>query len=263
MQIIRVRLINSSEKLKGCEKAPVEVLKELKNIKSNEKGKIIDFKKLSLEEIHVDLENLEEANELIFENSKEAFEKNEKVFFIGGDGCISYSIFRGLEKVQENSMLIVFDSHSDCFEQTNFAEDRNWLRKLVEKGFEGRKIILISARNLSEEETEFIKANGINLINLEILEEEIQGVCDIIMERARNSGGFYISIDMDCLDSVFSPGVNYPEVGGLTSRQLIYLIKRLSLLKNFRGADIVEINPDKDINRMTIKLGAKLLSEMI
>jgi len=263
MEIIRVRLTNSSEKLKGCEKAPVDILKELKNIKSNEKGKIIDFKKLNLEEIHVDLENLEEANELIFENSKEAFEKNEKVFFIGGDGSISYSILKAFEKVQENSMLIVFDSHSDCLEETHFAGDKNWLRKLVEKGFEGRKIILISARNLSEEEIQFIKENEITLISMEVLEEEIAGVCDIVMERARASGGFYISIDMDCLDFAFAPGVNYPEVGGLTSRQLIYFVKRLSLLKNFRGADIVEINPDKDINKMTIKLGAKLLSEMI
>ncbi|MEK6935399.1 MAG: arginase family protein [Nanoarchaeota archaeon] len=263
MQIIRVRLINSSEKLKGCEKAPIEVLKELKNIKSNEKGKIIDFKKLNLEEIHVDLENLEEAIELIFENSKEAFEKNEKVFFIGGDGSISYSILKAFEKVQEDPMLIVFDSHSDCFEGTLLAEDRNWLRKLIEKGFEPKRIVLISARNLSEEEIQFIKENKITIIHLETFEEEIQGVCDIVMERAKTSGGFYISIDMDCLDSAFAPGVNYPEVGGLTSRQLIYFVKRLSLLKNFRGADLVEINPDKDINRMTIKLGAKLLSEMI
>jgi len=67
----------------GSEKAPVEVLKELRNIGSNEKGKIIDVDRLNLEEIHVDLDNLEEANHLIYENSKEIFEKNPKAFFIG------------------------------------------------------------------------------------------------------------------------------------------------------------------------------------
>ena len=46
-------------------------------------------------------------------------------------------------------------------------------------------------------------------------------------------------------------------------KTLIYFVKRLNLLNNFKGADIVEVNPDKDICGITVKLGAKLLSEMI
>jgi len=83
------------------------------------------------------------------------------------------------------------------------------------------------------------------------------------MERARNSSGFYISIDIDSVDPAFAPGTGYIEPGGLSSRELIYFIKRLSLLNNFRGGDIVEINPDLDNRNMTVKLGAKILSEMI
>lgn len=83
------------------------------------------------------------------------------------------------------------------------------------------------------------------------------------MERARDSKGFYVSLDIDCVDPGFAPGVNNLEPGGLSSRELIYFIKRLSILDNFRGGEIVEINPEKDINKMTVKLGAKLLGEMI
>ena len=92
---------------------------------------------------------------------------------------------------------------------------------------------------------------------------ELEEICDMIMERARQASGFYVSIDIDCVDPAFAPGTGYLEPGGLSSRELIYFIRRLSLLENFRGADIVEINPDKDINRITIKLGARLLAEMI
>ena len=98
---------------------------------------------------------------------------------------------------------------------------------------------------------------------LKVLREELEGVCDLVMERARKSGGFYISIDIDCVDPGFALGACDLEPGGMSSRDLIYFVKRMVLLENFRGADIVEINPDKDINEMTIKLGAKLLSEMI
>jgi arginase family enzyme len=83
------------------------------------------------------------------------------------------------------------------------------------------------------------------------------------MERAKISGGFYVSIDIDSVDPAYAPGTNELEPGGLSSIDLIYFIKRLKLLGNFRGADIVEINPSKDINGSTVKLGARLLGEMI
>ncbi|MFA7707968.1 MAG: arginase family protein [Candidatus Pacearchaeota archaeon] len=263
MQIIRVRLINSVDKTFGCEEAPVEVLKELKKIELNEKAKEINFNNLNLEEIHVDLNNLEEANYLIFENSIEIFEKNHKALFIGGDHSISFSILRAFNRTQENPLLIVFDAHADCCEETNFANDRNWLRKLIESGFDGKKVILISTRKLLAEEIDFIKQQEMTLISMDVLQEDLNGVCDLIMERARGSDGFYISTDLNCVDPAYAPGASCLESGGMSSRDLIYFIKRLVLLNNFRGADVVEINPSKDINKMTIKLGAKLLSEMI
>jgi agmatinase len=263
MEIIRVRLINSLGKTKGCEKAPVEVLKKLRDIGSSESGKLIDVGSLNLEEIHVDLSNVEEANHLIFENSKEAFEKNFKVFFVGGDHSISYSIGRAFDKIEPRPLLIVFDAHADCMEAGKEPTHEEWLRKLVEEGFNPLDIILLSARNLWDEEIRFLKENNILVIGMDVLGEDLEGVCDIVMERARKASGFFVSIDIDSVDPAFAPGTGYPEPGGMSSRDLIYFIKRLALLENFRGADIVEINPDKDINEMTTKLGAKLLSEMI
>lgn len=263
MEIIRVRLINSKDD-SGCQEAPVEVLKGLREIGSSEGGKIIDVDTLNLEEIHVDLEDLEEANHLIFENSNESFEKNFKTLFIGGDHSLSYSIIKAFEKVEENPLLIIFDAHADCLDDESiFATNRNWLRKVVEQGFDPSKIILISGRSFSKEELEFLEGNKITLIKMDVLQEELSEVCDLVMERAKSSGGFYISLDMDSIDPGFAPGVNNPEPGGMGSRDLIYFIKRLAMLDNFRGADIVEVNPSKDINGMTVKLGAKLLGEMV
>jgi arginase family enzyme len=263
MQIIRVRLINGNGLTTGSEKAPPEILKELKEIGSSEKGKIIDFPKLNLEEIHVNLENLEEANYLIFRESKEFFEKNFKTFFIGGDHSISHPVLKAFNKIEHNPLLIIFDAHADCLTSSKFPDNRNWLRKLVEDGFNPKNIILISARNLSEDERIFLKEKEITCIGMDLLKEDLDGICDLIMERARKSSGFYISIDIDSVDPAFAPSANQIEPGGLSSRELIYFIKRFILLNNFKGADIVEINPDKDVNRMTIKLGAKILGEMI
>jgi arginase len=263
MQIIRVRLINSMGKTNGCEKAPVEVMKALRKIGSSETGKEIDVDGLNLEEIHVDLDNLEEANYLIFKNAKEAFERNKKVFFIGGDHSISYPLVKAFGKVEDNPLLIVFDAHADCIEPGKEPTHEEWLRGLVEQGFPGDKIILISARNFYDNELEFINKHKITLISMGVLQEDLQGVCDLVMERARSANGFYVSIDIDAVDPAHAPGVAYAEPGGMSSRDLIYFMKRLNLLDNFRGADIVEINPDKDFNEITVKLGAKLLAEML
>ena len=264
MQIIRVRNINSGGRTNGCEKAPVAVLDALKNIESNERGKLIEFEKLNLEEIHVNFEDIEEANHLIFENSRLAFERNFKTILIGGDHSIDYPIIKAFCKNEKNPLLIVFDAHADCKSGSGkIPMHEEWLHRLVEEGFDAGSVILVGTRDVGEEELEFIKKNKINIIKMDILQEDLAGICDLIMERARNSSGFYISIDIDCVDPAFAPGACDIEPGGLSSRELIYFIKRLSLLENFKGADIVEINPDKDVNEMTVKLGAKILGEMM
>ena len=73
MQIIKTRMINGLGKTKGCEKAPVEILKVLKKMGSSEDGDIFDYNKLNLEEIHVDLNKIKQANDLIFKNSNYSF----------------------------------------------------------------------------------------------------------------------------------------------------------------------------------------------
>ena len=250
-------------KTNGCENAPVEILKALKEIGVNENKKIIEFDKLNLEEIHVDLNNLEESNWLIKKNSEEAFYKNNRVVFVGGDHSISYSICKAFNNVEKNPLLIIFDAHADCMEPGKEPTHEEWLRALIEGGFDPKKIILVSTRNMWKEEIDFLEKHGVLLIRMDVIREDTEGVCDLIMERARQASGFYVSIDVDCVDPAFAPGSGYLEPGGLSSRELIYFIKRLQLLDNFKGGDIVEINPSKDLNNMTVKLGAKLLGEML
>jgi arginase family enzyme len=261
MQIIRIKLVNSDGRNKGCEKAPAIILECLKDINSNEKKEVVESETASFSEIHFDLKKLDEADYLIFEASKEAFERNFKTFFVGGDHSMDYSILRAFNKIEKKPFLIVFDAHADCAEKGGL--NRRWIRKLIDSEFNPGSIVLISARNLDNGEIDFIKQMGVAWINMGVIMEDIAGVCDLVMERARNSSGFYISLDIDCVDPAFAPGTTDIEPGGILSRELIYFVKRLSLLKNFKGAGISEINPDKDINGMTLRLGAKLIAEMI
>ena len=72
----------------------------------------------------------------------------------------------------------------------------------------------------------------------------------------------YISIDLDCLDPAFAPGVSLPSPCGLSSLELIYFVK-LAVNSGTIGIDIVELSPDFDMNNITAYLAARILLEAI
>ena len=96
----------------------------------------------------------------------------------------------------------------------------------------------------------------------EIMANGIHDVSDSFMSVAKDFSDLYISIDIDVLDPAFAPGTGYIEPGGLSTRELLFFLQRLKRLKNLRAYDLVEINPAKDINDMTSKVGAKILVEL-
>jgi arginase len=62
------------------------------------------------------------------------------------------------------------------------------------------------------------------------------------------------------LDPAFAPGVSHPEPGGLSSREVIRLIRRLRA--PLVGADLVEFNPSRDLAGITAACTAKLVKEI-
>lgn len=267
MFVVKVPGINGLGKTNGCEKAGNEIIESLNGIPSNEQNRVIDVKLLDLEEIHLDNKNLEITNKLIYENSLEIFGEKPKTIFLGGDHSITWSIGRAfLEHCKEsgkNPCLIVFDSKPNCVDaKTEFVSNENWLRKLVDNGFPAENILLVGARNFYAEEIEFVNKNRIRNISINQILTNIDDICDTIMEFS-HAKELYISIDLSVVDPTFAPAATFQEPGGLSSRQIIYLIQRMNRIKNLRAVDIVEINPEKNGENITVKLGAKILSELL
>ncbi len=271
MFVVKVPGVNGSVDTKGCEKSGNEILKFLKErVYSNEIGNPLNTKMLDLEEIHLDNSNLKLTNDLIYKNSLEIYFSKPKVVFLGGDHSISYSLCKSfLEHVKEENKkpcLIIFDSRADCNSSDKknliFPTNRNWLKKLVEEGFPPENILLVGVRNQNNEEEEFLKKNKLNKISLNFLIENIEEICEVIMDFSSQKE-LYLSIDISVLDPVFAPGVECPEIGGLSSRQILYLIQRINKIKKLRAIDIVEINHLKDRDKLTIGIGAKILAELI
>jgi len=255
--VVKVPAINGLGKTDGCEQSGNAILNSIKEIYSNEQGKAINTNLLDLEEIHLDNSNLKFTNELIYKNSFKIFEIKPKTIFLGGDHSISYPITRAFLNHCQNS---------DCMEPIDkkFPTHEEWLRGLINDGFPAENILLVGVRNSDIKEIKFLREKNIKIISMNQLLEDLQEMCDVIMEFSNNKE-LYISIDIDVIDPAFAPSTGYQEPGGLTSRQFLYLIQRMNKIKTLRAVDIVEINENKDRknNGLTVKLGAKILAELI
>ena len=69
----------------------------------------------------------------------------------------------------------------------------------------------------------------------------------------RGTAGYGLSLDVDGLDPVDAPGVDVPEPDGLRLKDLSEALKPLAGDPRLLGAEMVEFNPDKDINQLTEK----------
>ncbi len=165
------------------------------------------------------------------------------------------------ETFSEKSFLIVFDAHADCMKPMKEPTHEEWLRAVIEKGFNPENIILIGARKIEEQEKKFLKQIKIKCFS-EINDFEV--VADYITERA-NGKEVYISIDIDVLDSSFAPGVNYPEPLGLSAKEFFYLLKIIFKIPIIKAIDVVEIVPeiDEKYDFRTVKIAAKIIQEFL
>jgi arginase family enzyme len=268
MKIIKIPQINGLGKTNGCEDAPEKILESLRNFYTNESGKIISIKNLDIEKINISGDDLIEDNYLINKESFKALKNNSRILFLGGDHSISYPSVRGFfdycKSLEKEPCLIIFDAHPDCMKpvDSKIPTHEEWLRAIIEFGFPAENILLVGVRNSWKDELDFLKREKIRIMNMGELILDLEDKCDTIMEFAKNRE-LYVSFDVDFVDPVFVPGTAYHEPGGVTSRQFLYLIQRIVKMKSLRAVDIVEINPKKDIDDVSVEFGAKVLGELI
>jgi arginase family enzyme len=85
--------------------------------------------------------------------------------------------------------------------------------------------------------------------------KDIDAVPELAFERP-----VYVSVDLDGLDPAFAPGVAHHEAGGLSTRQVLNIVQRLR--GRIVGADVVEMNPPRDVGGITAATAAAIVKEL-
>jgi agmatinase len=86
-----------------------------------------------------------------------------------------------------------------------------------------------------------------------------------VIDRAREvigSGPMYLTFDVDGIDPGFAPGTGTPEVGGLTPREALAIVRGMAGM-DIVGGDVVEVAPQYDATTNTAQVAAQMLFELL
>jgi arginase len=128
-----------------------------------------------------------------------------------------------------------------------------------------RNIAFIGLRDVLTEEKRAIHEMGIPAYTASDIERlGIAVVCDEAFSRvAKRTDAVVLTFDIDVLDPTFAPGVDYPELGGLTSREGAVIMEHAHQLEKLALVELVEVNPTKDRDGMTLRVAGQLLHRLI
>lgn len=192
---------------------------------------------------------------------------------LGGDHTITFANATGVARAHGfgEVALVHFDAHADTAEMQNgqLYGHGTPMRRLVESGaVPGHRFVQIGLRGYWPEPPVIAWMREQRMRSYLMNEIEDRGLKTVVDEAVSYSleggaKGVFLSVDIDVVDPGFAPGTGTPEPGGLTSRQLLDTVRRLSKELNIIGADIVEVSPPYDSAEVTSYLANRVVLEIL
>ncbi len=247
---------SQSSFMRGPAAAPNEIRAALNSGSANKCSELgVD---LSQGEWFVDLGDEEigdsVADYLSIENKVQAcLERGFRPLLLGGDHAVTYPIIRAIAKDRGPINILHFDAHPDLYDsfEGNPYSHACPFARIMEAGLCSR-LVQVGIRTLNEHQRNQAARFDVEIVEMKDFERTGY--------EPRFDGPLYVSIDLDALDPAFAPGVSHHEPGGLSVRDIITVLHKLEV--PIIGADVVELNPVRDINGMTAMVAAKLVKEL-
>lgn len=290
IQIIGVPLDLGAEEL-GVDKGPqvirerniVDKLKDV-GLDTVDVGDITAQKRAQLEMGHPNLPYVEEivrVNEELAQKVDSIVQSGDKAVIIGGDHSVNLGAFSGAAAASEESIgLIYIDAHGDMnTPETSLSHNIHGMHLASLMGFgpdimtqlyrpgtklQKQNLLHIAGVDFDKEEIDFIKRENIpGFTMLDLLRKGMGPLFDMIDDLQKRVDRIWVSVDLDAIDSVYAPGVGIPNQGGLTYREVSALMSYIGSNCSVVGLDLVEYNPNHDIDCKTAELGIEIIAKLL
>ncbi len=184
-------------------------------------------------------------------------ERDVHILALGGDHSVSYPIVKAHARKYQGLNILHLDAHPDLydvFEGNRFSHACPFAR-IMEEGLASR-LVQIGIRTMNAHQLAQGKRFGVEVIEARVWPSAISNNPSLLDFE----GPVYLSLDMDVLDPAFAPGVSHHEPGGLSSRDILHIIQGVK--GRIVGADVVELNPARDLSGITTMAAVKFLKEI-
>ena len=211
--------------------------------------------------------DITEALDAISAAATELIGPGRPLIALGGDHTISLPLLRALHAAHGPIALVHFDAHLDtwdtyfgapCTHGTPFRRASE--EGLIAKGHSAH----VGIRGPLYDRRDLLDDAELGFTCIHARDLDTIGVPGVV-ERIRTRVGdlpVHVSIDIDVLDPAFAPGTGTPEAGGLTSRELLAILRGMTDLR-LVGADIVEVAPVYDHAEVTAVAAAHLAYDLL
>jgi len=193
--------------------------------------------------------------------------RHPQALFLGGDHSVTIPLTRAFNQVVDGPFGILhFDAHPDLcdvFEGHRWSHACTERRALELSGLESRRLIFVGLRSFVREEWDFLKEHPeITCYTArQCYQRGIEAITEEVVERLRGVPAVYFTLDIDGLDPAYAPGTGTPEGGGLTTRDLLELVRRVFQELPVRAMDVVEVAPPLDVADITSFAALKVIYE--
>ncbi|MCP4471338.1 MAG: agmatinase [Gammaproteobacteria bacterium] len=211
--------------------------------------------------------NIEEAIVQIEAAADALYQRAPAVLSLGGDHTVAVPLLRSINKVAGQVALVHFDAHLDTWDTyfgAPYTHGTPFRRAAEENLFNDDASMHVGIRGPLYSRDDLVRDEALGFKVVHCDELQAHGV-DHVVKRIRDRVGdhpLYLSIDIDVLDPAHAPGTGTPEVAGITSRELVGILRGLQGL-NLVGGDVVEVSPAYDHAEITSLAAATIAFEMI
>ncbi|TWE12774.1 agmatinase [Rudaeicoccus suwonensis] len=199
-------------------------------------------------DIHAAIESAEHA-------ARSYADRGSRLMTIGGDHTLSLPLLRAAAAAYGPVALVHFDAHLDTWDTYFGAEYTHGtpFRRAVEEGIlDTEALSHIGTRGplYGKKDLEDDRRFGFGILTAaDVLRQGVDEVVDRLRQRI-GTRPVYVSVDIDVLDPAHAPGTGTPEAGGMTSRELLEILRGLAGC-HIIGADVVEVSAAYDHAEIT------------
>lgn len=211
--------------------------------------------------------NMHIAMETAQRRLTDLLDANSAFLMLGGDHSLTLAALRAVAQRHGPVAVLHLDAHSDtnpAFYGGEFHHGTPFRHAIDEKLIDPSAMVQIGIRghNPKPDSLDYARGHGVRIVTADEFAELGPAAASQLVRERVGDRPVYVSVDIDVLDPAFAPGTGTPAPGGLTSREVLALLRCVGDLRPV-GFDVMEVSPLFDHGGITSVVATEIGAELL